>query len=192
MNHLKYRGLGISLSHKGIRKHNIVLVTFIAIVAIVLASCGSPAAGQTNQAFPTPTITTVPSNTPTTAPALTPTSTPKPTTSPQATVTPTQPAAPAILDVRPSSMSIVGHLDCNRASTYVCLARVLSRADAQSDLHWTAFTNVPGNIGFSPASGVLAPGQSVLITITIPFNACTPGLFFFRGPVNTHTITWAC
>ncbi|TMD57471.1 MAG: hypothetical protein E6I93_02665 [Chloroflexi bacterium] len=169
-----------------------MLVTFIAIVAIVLASCGSPAAGRTNQASPVPTITVVPSNTPTTAPALTPTSTPKPTTSPQATVTPTQPAAPAILDVRPSSMSIVGHLDCNRASSYVCLARVLSRADAQSDLHWTAFTNVPGNIGFSPASGVLAPGQSVLITITIPFNACTPGLFFFRGPVNTHTITWAC
>src|SRR5437762_959057 len=131
MNHLKYRGLGISLSHKGIRKHNIVLVTFIAIVAIVLASCGSPAAGQTNQASPTPTIMTVPSNTPTTAPALTPTSTPKPSTTPQATVTPqpTQPSAPTILDVRPSSMSIVGHLDCNRASTYVCFARVLSRLD---------------------------------------------------------------
>ena len=194
MNHLKYRGLGISLSQKRRRMHDVVLVTFIAIVAIVLASCGSPAAGRTNQASPVPTITVVPSNTPTTAPALTPTSTPKPTTSPQATVTPqpTQPLAPAILDVRPSSMSIVGHLDCNRASTYVCLARVLSRPDAQSDLHWVAFTNVPGNIGFSPASGVLAPGQSVLITITIPFNACTPGLFFFRGPVNTHTITWAC
>ena len=195
MNHLKYRGLGISLSHKGIRKNNIVLVTFIAIVAIVLASCASTAsAGQTNQASPVPTITVVPSNTPTTAPALTPTSTPKPTTTPQATVTPqpTQQSAPAILDVRPSSMSIVGHLDCNRASSYVCLARVLSRPDAQSDLHWVAFTNVPGNIGFSPSSGVLAPGQSVLIMITIPFNACTPGLFFFRGPVNTHTITWAC
>ena len=135
MNHLKYRGLGISLSQKRRRKYNVVLVTFIAIVAIVLASCGSPAAGRTNQASPVPTITVVPSNTPTTAPALTPTSTPKPTTSPQATVTPTQPAAPAILDVRPSSMSIVGHLDCNRASNYVCLARVLSRADAQSDLH---------------------------------------------------------
>jgi hypothetical protein len=30
------------------------------------------------------------------------------------------------------------------------------------------------------------------VTITVPFNACTPGLFFFQGPVNTHTITWAC
>ena len=195
MNPLKYSRLGISLSHKGIRKQNVVLVTCIAIVAIVLASCGSTAsAGQTNQASPTPTMTAVPTLTPTTAPALTPTSTPKPTSTPQPVVTPqpTQPPAPAILDVRPSSMSIVGHLDCNRASTYVCFARVLSRADAQSNLHWVASTNVPGNIGFSPASGVLAPGQSVLITITVPFNDCTPGLFFFKGPINTHTITWAC
>jgi len=37
-----------------------------------------------------------------------------------------------------------------------------------------------------------APGQSVLVTITVLFNDCTPGLFFFRGPINTHTITWAC
>jgi hypothetical protein len=31
-----------------------------------------------------------------------------------------------------------------------------------------------------------------LVTITVPFTACTQGLFFFRGPINTHTITWAC
>jgi hypothetical protein len=89
-------------------------------------------------------------------------------------------------------MSIVGHLDCNKNGAFVCLARVLSRSDAQSDLHWVAFTNVPGHIAFSPSSGVLAPGQSVLVTITVPFTACTPGLFFFQGPINTHTITWAC
>ena len=74
----------------------------------------------------------------------------------------------------------------------MCLALVLSRTDASSDLHWTTFTNVPGQIVFSPASGTLAPGQSTLITISVPFNDCTPGLFFFQGPVNTHTITWAC
>ena len=89
-------------------------------------------------------------------------------------------------------MSIVGHLDCNKNGAFICFARVLSRTSNQSNLHWLAFTNVPGQITFSPSSGVLAPGQSVLVTITVPFNACTPGLFFFRGPINTHTITWAC
>jgi hypothetical protein len=124
----------------------------------------------------------------------TPTFTPKPTPTPTVAPQPTQqPAsAPAILDLRPLSMSIVGHLDCQKKGAFVCLARVLSSSNNQSDLHWFAFTNVPGNIGFSPASGVLAPGQSVLVTITVPFSACTQGLFFFRGPVNTHTITWGC
>jgi hypothetical protein len=99
---------------------------------------------------------------------------------------------PPILDLQPLSMSIVGHLDCNKNGAYVCFARVLARASNQSNLNWTAFTNVPGHITFSPAGGVLAPGRSILVTITVPFNACTPGLFFFRGPANTHTITWAC
>jgi len=89
-------------------------------------------------------------------------------------------------------MSIVGHLDCNKNGAFVCFARVISGSNNQSNLNWFAFTNVPGQIVFSPSAGVLAPGQSVLVTITVPFNACTPGLFFFRGPVNTHTITWAC
>ncbi|MFL5666438.1 MAG: hypothetical protein ACJ8BW_34585 [Ktedonobacteraceae bacterium] len=100
--------------------------------------------------------------------------------------------APAILDLQPLSMSIVGHLDCQKNGVFVCFARVLSRSSNQSNLHWFAFTNVPGSIAFHPSSGVLAPGQSVLVTITVPFTACTHGLFFFRGPINTHTITWAC
>lgn len=89
-------------------------------------------------------------------------------------------------------MSIVGHLDCQRTTVYVCQARVLSRAGNQSNLHWIAFTNIPGHIVFSPASGSLAPGHSVFVTIFVPFTACTRGLFFFQGPINTHTITWAC
>jgi hypothetical protein len=178
MSHLKFRGL-IALflrSHKRTHKNNVIVVLCLAIAAVVLASCGSVATGQARQATPTAIPTHAPTPTPTPLP------TPKPTVAP----------APAILDLRPLSMSIVGHLDCNKNGAFVCLARVLSRTDAQSDLHWVAFTNVPGHIAFSPSSGVLAPGQSVLVTITVPFTACTPGLFFFQGPVNTHTITWAC
>lgn len=179
------------------RKTIVLVFCSLAIAVIALASCGSAVAGQTNHATPT----TVPTSAPTaTATPVTPvvTQTPTPASTPVATPTPqptTPPAVsmPPILDLRPSSMSYVGHLDCtNKNGTYTCLAKVTDRATATSDLHWTGFTNVPGHIVFSPSGGVLAPGQSVLVSIIIPVNDCTQGLFFFRGQVNTHTITWAC
>jgi hypothetical protein len=177
---------------KGFLNNNSVVMLCLAILIIVLASCGS-AAGQTTTVTSTPTLapspTAIPTHVPTPIPTLRPT--PTPTEAPQPTQPPST-SAPAILDLRPLSMSIVGHLDCQKKGKFTCFARVLSRSSNQSNLHWSAFTNVPGNIGFSPVSGVLAAGQSVLVTITVPFNACTAGLFFFRGPVNTHTITWAC
>ncbi len=193
--------------HIQTRERTFIVVLCMIIISAFLAACGSPTttAQSTSPQQPTPTLTptTVPTPTPTLAPTPTPTPKPTPTPAPQApAIVPTSPpsvptsppltGAPAILDLRPLSMSIVGHLDCQRNGAYICFARVLSRPNAQSNLHWFSFTNVPGNITFSPASGVLAPGQSVLVTITVPFNACTPGLFFFRGPINTHTITWAC
>jgi hypothetical protein len=174
---------------KGFLNNNSVTMLCLALLIIVLASCGSAAAGQTSIVTPTPTLAPSPTVIPTHVPTSKPT--PKPTVAPQPT-SPPPTSAPAILDLRPLSMSIVGHLDCQKNGKFVCFARVLSRSSNQSNLHWSAFTNVPGNIGFSPVSGVLAAGQSVLVTISVPFNACTPGLFFFRGAVNTHTITWAC
>ena len=192
--HLNCRRLLANLpsSHQVIQRNSIVIVPCIVILMITLASCGSVAAGQTTTVTPVPTLSSSPTVIPTHVP--TPTFTPKPTPTPTEVPQPTQQptSASAILDLQPLSMSIVGHLDCQKKGEFVCLARVLSRSTNQGDLHWTAFTNVPGNIGFSPVSSILAPGQSVLVTITVPFSACTPGLFFFRGPVNTHTITWAC
>jgi hypothetical protein len=173
----------------GMRTRMMVIVLGIAFVSSMLAACGASATAVKSAPTPTPTQVIAPAPSPT----FTPTPKPSPTQVPTPTPTPVPiQGAPAILDLRPSSMSIVGHLDCTKNGVFVCLARVLSSSSNQSDLHWSAFTNVPGNIVFSPASGVLAPGQSVLVTITVPFTACTPGLFFFRGPVNTHTITWAC
>ena len=169
------------------RRNSIVVAFCVLVIMTALASCG-PTAGNITPLSSTPTPTLAPS--PTAIPTHVPTPTPIPTKVPQPTQQPA--AAPTILDLRPLSMSFVGHLDCQKNGTFVCLARVLSGSNNLSDLHWFAFTNVPGNISFSPASGVLAPGQSVLVTITVPFNDCIQGLFFFRGPVNTHTITWAC
>ena len=173
----------------GMRARMLVTVLCIAFVGSILAACGASATAVQSAPSPPPTHMSTP--TPKPSPTHVPTPQPTPTQVSTSTPTPVQ-AAPAVLDLRPSSMSIVGHLDCQKNGAFVCFARVLSSSSNQSDLLWKAFTNVPGGVTFSPASGVVAPGQSVLVTITIPFNACTPGLFFFRGPINTHTITWTC
>jgi hypothetical protein len=202
MRHLSFRGPISRLfpSYGRTQRKKFVLVFCgLAIAVIALASCGSAVTGQTIQATPTtvPTHTPTPTVTPTAPtpiPTATfiPTPTPRPTQPPQPT-TPPPVSMPPILDLRPSSMSFVGHLDCsNKNGVYTCLAKVSDRSTATSNLHWTGFTNVPGHIVFSPAGGVLAPGQSVLVAIMVPVNACAHGLFFFQGQVNTHTITWAC
>ena len=173
----------------GTRTKVTVMLVCLAFISSMLAACGSSTTAVQSKPSPPPTHVIRP----TPSPIVTPTPKPTPAARPVPTPTPAPvQGAPAILDLRPLSMSIVGHLDCQKNGAFVCLARVLSGSNNQSNLHWVAFTNVPGHIVFSPASGVLAPGQSVLVTITVPFTACTPGLFFFQGPVNTHTITWAC
>src|SRR5581483_4311860 len=110
------------------------------LAVIALASCGSVAAGQTNHATPTavpthaPTVTATPVTPTVTATAKpTPTSTPQPTPvatqAPQPTTPPQPVSMPPILDLRPSSMSFVGHLDCtNKNGTYTCPAIVTDRA----------------------------------------------------------------
>lgn len=163
-----------------------VLLSLVLACGLLVA-CGSSTTAQ--QASTSPVVaTTGPTPTPTPLPTRPPTPTPVP---PTPTPVPRS-TAPALLDLQPASMSIVGHLDCRRTTVYVCTARVLSRASNSSNLHWVAFTNVPGHVTFNPASGVLAPGHSVFVTISVPFTSCTRGLFSFQGPINTHTISWAC
>ena len=203
MRYLSMSGTGDLLAQRSRRMRARVFVTLlgVAVFAILLAACGSIAQGQPGKPpahtpialapSPTPTFTSVPTPTPpsTPTPSPTPVSTAVPTAIPQPT---SPPLAPPILDVRPSSMSIVGHLDCTKTTVYVCQAAVVALASNQRALRWTTATSVPGRVGFSPASGTLAPGQSLIITITVPFTDCTPGLFSFHGPANTHTISWAC
>lgn len=188
----------------GMRARILIALLGVAVFAILLAACGSVAQGQSGKAPIRTPIALAPTPTPSPASAPTPpspASTAVPTAMPQPPARPTArptatpppaPLAPPILDVRPSSMSIVGHLDCTKTTVYVCQAAVVSRASNQQALRWSTATSVPGRVGFSPASGVLAPGQSLIITITVPFNDCAPGLFIFHGPANTHTISWAC
>jgi hypothetical protein len=202
MRHLSFRGSDIrnQYSRRAKLTKSMLMLLFLSIVVSILAACGSATAatGQVPKVSVTPTSTLAPTPTavPTRAPTPKPTvaPTPKPTVAPPLQPTqPPPPPAPAVLDLRPSSMSFVGHLDCSvNNGEYVCLARVLSEANAQSNLNWFAYTNIPGGVTFSPERGTLAPGQSVLVSIFVPVHACTQGLFFFQGPINTHTITWAC
>jgi hypothetical protein len=159
-----------------------VFLLGLVLLASALAACGTTSLAARTSATPTATAA-APTDTATPAPTAPPTATPK--SNPPLSTS-------AILDVRPSSMSLVGHLDCTKGSAYSCAARVLARSGNSGSLRWTTSTTVPGAVTFSPASGVLAPGQSTLITITVPLNDCTRGLFFFHGPANTHTISWAC
>lgn len=171
-------------------RHLLIGALGFTTLLVALAAC-APAAGASvaRRAPPTPTPTILPTATATVAPTPTFTPAPPPTVVPPA---PKAPSTPPILDLRPASMSIVGHLDCVRNGIYVCQAEVVAPTSNQTNLNWRAFTNVPGGVTFSPSSGALAPGHMQLITIDVPFNACTSGLFFFRGPANTHTIDWAC
>jgi hypothetical protein len=156
----------------------------LLVCSLLLAACGAVSTGQAAHTTKVP-----PTSTLAPTPTIAPTSTPVPTAVPPTPALSTT----AILDVRPSSMSIVGHLDCTQSSTsYTCMAEVLALSSNQGSLSWLASTTVPGNVVFHPASGVLAPGQNILITITVPVGDCTQGLFVFRGPANTHTISWAC
>jgi hypothetical protein len=105
----------------------------------------------------------------------------------------------AILDLQPASMILTGHNinDCQKTTVFVCSARVLSRRTNKSNLNWIAYTDVLGQITFNPPNGSLAPGQNVVVKITLPLNACAApaglnNLFYFQSPKNTHTILWAC
>ena len=166
-----------------------------SLLAFLLVACGgSPVVSkQPPPTFtPIPTFTATPTNIPTQRPTPTPTPTSRPPTpTPQPTVATQPPSSAAILDVAPSSMSIVGHLDCSRTTTvFTCQAAVISRASNRAALHWVAFANI-ANVAFIPAQGSLAPGIRVILTVKIPVNECS-GTFFFQGLVNTHTIIWQC
>ncbi len=170
------------------------------LISALLVACGGSTTAQSARPKPTATATATPTPSPT--PTIAPTPTPVPTQPPA----PTQPPPPpppgpppvsnsAILDLTPASMSFVGHLDCqNTGAAYVCHARVFSRASNPGSLQWTSFVNFANNVTFSPGSGIVAPGHSVDVFISIPIHDCgvRNALFFFKGPMNTHTITWAC
>ena len=129
MRHLNFRESNIRFAYPPrakLTKGSIALL-FIVTITSFLTACGSvtATAGQAKQAgqvSPTaaatlaPTPPAVPTHAPTPKPTPKPTVVPTPQPTLQQHHNPTQPPAPApaILDLRPSSMSFVGHLDCSQ------------------------------------------------------------------------------
>src|SRR5690242_8724311 len=118
--------------------HLFVLFGVIPLISVLLVSCGASTTAQL--AYPKPTTT------PTPTPMLIPPPTPTPTQLPQ--------QVPVILDLRPASMSFVGHLDCPIShGDYVCQARVIAPTGNPGPLHWSSFVNFANNVVFDPGSG---------------------------------------
>lgn len=200
--HFTFKKFAPSSIHRHRRVNLFVSLSGIILIGVLLAACGGPA--TTAQATPTPpplvqlTAATTPSPTPTIAPTDTPT--PVPTVAPtQPPPTPTPPPhsgpGPAVLDLTPASMSIVGHLDCTLiGGMFNCQARVAAPSSNQHPLVWAASDNFANNVTFSPRSGSLSPGTSVTVSIFVPQGDCGVhnALFIFKGQSNIHTITWAC
>jgi hypothetical protein len=108
-------------SHRRMQMSTFVAVFSLILVTCTLVSCGSSTTSATS--VPSPTSTHIVLSTPRPFPSSTPKPTAILTPVPTATPAPVLPAtptpviaqgAPAILDLRPSSMSIVGHLDCQK------------------------------------------------------------------------------
>ncbi len=100
------------------------------------------------------------------------------------------------LSVQPSSIN--ANNDCRTSTTFsaggwVCHVTVTNTGNVQGNLNWSASSSGVAGITFTPASGTLAAGAPVQVTVNVPFNRCqTPTTLTFTGPANTVNIPWSC
>lgn len=162
----------------------------ILFLSLLMLSCGGTP--TTHQAVPTTpqagtqaaTTTSSPAPRPTQVRSLRPTPTPFPTPL----------HGPVLLALHPALGRLVGKVNCTDiVQIFDCQVQVEALPKNPGSLPWTAFATIPGApVTFSPSSGVLAPGHSILVVIFIPDKDCTHGLLIFRGPSNTQSVSWAC
>lgn len=100
-----------------------------------------------------------------------------------------------ILTVSPSSINTGDSTMCQIGrAVYICTVTLTSNRSTQLNLDWTATSSDAGTT-FSPASGSIAPGKSVTVTVTISFNTCnlpTVPPLTFTGPANTVNVPVTC
>ena len=76
---------------------------------------------------------------------------------------------------------------------WTCTAMLRSDNNARGNLDWSASasSNLP-DVTFTPPSGTVPVGQSVPVSIFVPYGDCEDGTFSFAGPANTLTVPWSC
>ena len=73
------------------------------------------------------------------------------------------------------------------------MASLSSYKNNRGNLSWTASSNRVRGVTFTPPNGVLAPGQTTRVTITIPNMICPAQAdLIFKGPGNMTDILWNC
>ncbi|HYX51571.1 MAG TPA: hypothetical protein VE843_17620, partial [Ktedonobacteraceae bacterium] len=105
------------------------------------------------------------------------------------------PISPSVLTATPYSFSTPGDPNCsyNANSGWVCNASLSNYKNSGRDLNWTASSNGVSGATFIPSHGVLSPGQTTQVTITIPNMVCpSQGDLIFKGPGNITDILWNC
>jgi hypothetical protein len=107
---------------------------------------------------------------------------PSPTSRPSSTPSPT--VSTANVTVIPNHFNVV--TDCQVDNGYRCTATLISGQDTQGTLAWHASSNGVAT-KFSPANGIIAPGQQQQVIIYL-YNQCPyTGSVIFS--VAGHTIT---
>jgi hypothetical protein len=112
------------------------------------------------------------------------------------TVTLTVKPAPQLTLISPAAGSLQGSSDCQSVtnpSGWSCPVTIGAARTNTAPLSWTASGKGVSGITFTPASGTLAPGQTVQITVFVPANNCQATVTLsFVGPANTVTVSWSC
>lgn len=107
-------------------------------------------------------------------------------------------AASPVLFVRPTSLTQTSaqcRFDGPPSNTFHCAVSLGETAKSSGSITWSSSSSLSG-VAFSPASGTLNPGQSLLVKITaIPCAASgTSGSFTFSGQsgVQAVSVSWSC
>lgn len=171
-----------ALPFTGLRTRIFFSLSVMIVFGVLLSSCAPTATAQK----PTSRSGGSDATTPVVA-------TPRPTP----TLIPPPPQGPVFFDVTPNLTSIVGSnpKQCTPpvlSGIFICTVHIVARSSNHGSLRWVAFTTIANNITFTPSNGTLSPGQNILVNIYIPKTDCKQGVLTFRGPSNTHTITWSC
>ncbi len=94
------------------------------------------------------------------------------------------------LTVSPGSLNTSSCAHSN-SGTWTCIVTVGESSSSQGNLTWSASSYVGAS--FNPTSGTLQPGQTAMVSISVPDTTClASATFAFRGPANTVNVPWSC